>query len=39
MDSREGKRKRTKGVQFMLENLYLPSGTVFSFVLQRKAEY
>lgn len=39
MDSRKGKRKRTKGVQFMLENLYFPSGTVFLFVLQRNDEY
>lgn len=35
MDSREGKSQRTKGAQFMLESLCLPSGTVFLFVLQR----
>lgn len=39
MDSREGKRKRTKGVQLMLEILCLSSGTVFLFVLQRNDEY
>lgn len=31
MDSREGKSQRTKGAQFMLEILCLPSGTVFLF--------
>lgn len=29
MDSRKGKRKRTKGVQFMLENSIFPVGLFF----------